>query len=195
MNPILPRRTITLIALAVVIGLGFGGYEIVRGNRIPEAFREARERGGAISERISSNASNIAKQLEHLSELEKQKKFDEADALIEELSKQKDEIKKDAVDLSRELEVMTKAVQGIRNDEAREAALEAVNSELSVITHLLGYSDFLGKLFGVIQNRTARNRDTQILGWLHEINSEVNQINEFNDKARAAFQKFDSLTK
>jgi len=190
------RKSLSISIAAVIILAGsFVAFRFLGASQIPKEFRDARDEGGVISERIVENAKSVADSLNEVSSLEAQKKYDEEDAKISDLEKQNQAMKDDALALSKQMEIMLKTIPDIRSEKARNTAFQAVNYELAIITNLLSYGDFVERLFGVLRNRSLRNRQSQIDGWLHEINNEVQQINDYNTKARDAFAQFDSITK
>lgn len=189
-------KQIGIIAgLILIIGVGFGVYGIVAKDVVPKEFKEAREKGAYFSERIVEASASLAKDLERVNQLDKDKKYTEASALITELENKNIEIKETALELAGQLEIMTRAISDIDSPEARTVALDAVNNELSVITHLLRYYDSVGSLLGVLQDKFIRNKSSQAASWIEEVNSQVVEINKYNAQAQQAFEKFDSLVK
>jgi Cu/Ag efflux pump CusA len=185
---------ITLAAIIVIVG-SFVAFRFLGASQVPKEFKDARAEGGVISERIVQNAQSVAQSLNDVSTLENQKKYDEENAKIEELRGQNQSMKDDAIALSNQMQIMLKYIPDIRSEKARTVAFQAVNNELALIADLLSYGDYMEKLFAVIQDHTLKNRSAQIQGWLHEINNEVQQINDINTKAQEAFSEFDSITK
>lgn len=195
MKPRLNRPwAITLTTLIVVVG-SFVAFRFLGATQVPKEFKDARDEGGVISERIVQKAQSVAQSLGEVNSLESARKYDEENAKIEELRKQNQSMKEDALALSNQMEAMLKVIPDIRSEKARAVAFQAVNSELAVIADLLSYGDYMEKLFAVLQNHTLKNRSAQIAGWIHEINKEVQAINDMNTKAREAFARFDNVTK
>lgn len=194
MNP--KFRNIFIIgAVAVIVAAGFGAYSIWGSDPVPDSFKAAREKGAFISEEIVQDSAAMIKDLERVNQLDKEKKYTEASALIDQLVKKNDEVRERALELAEQLEIMTKSLGEIRVEEARPVALEAINHELSVITHLLKYNEYVGRLFEVLLDRFVRNRSTQVSGWIEDINQEVAEINRYNSEAKKAFERFDSLVR
>lgn len=190
------RRPLAIgTAVIIVLAGSFVAFRFLGASQVPKEFRDARDEGGVISERIVENAKSVTESLNQVSSLEAQKQYGEEDAKINDLEKQNQAMKDDALALSKQMEIMLNIIPEIRSEKARDTAFQAVNSELAVITNLLSYGDFMERLFGVLRERTVKNRAAQIDGWLHEINNEVQQINDYNAKARDAFTQFDSITK
>lgn len=195
MKPGISRSVaITIGAFIILIG-SFIAFRFLGASQVPQEFQDARDKGGVISERIVEKAQNVAKSLDEVSALENQRKYDEENAKIDELTKQNQAMKDDALALSNQMEIMLKTIPDIRSEKARTVAFQAVNNELSVIADLLSYGDYMEKLFAILRNHNLKNRSAQIEGWIHEINNEVQQINDMNTKAREAFAQFDSITK
>lgn len=190
------RRLAILGGLIVLIGIGFASFSYIEANKVPSAFQNAREEGAVISARIVENSKSLATDLSQLSDLEKHNNYAEANKLIDSLVDRNKSIRADALDLSNKLQDMTKAISGIKSDDAKSAALTGVNSDLSLISHLLDYSDLLQQLFAALRaSQYNHSQDQHIKDLIDQINGEVGQINLFNAASEDAFKKFDNLTK
>jgi hypothetical protein len=195
MKPRLNRPLAVTLTAVIIVGGSFAAFRLLGASQVPKEFQDARSEGGLISERIVENAQGVAQSLDEVSALENQRKYNEENAKIEELRQKNQVMKNDALALSSQMEAMLKVIPDIRSEKARTVAFQAVNNELALIADLLSYGDYMEKLFGVLQDHSLKNRSAQIDGWIHEINNEVQAINDMNTKAREAFAQFDSITK
>ena len=174
--------------LAITLARSFGGG-------VPTAFSEARMQGALIAQNIVDTSNKSVSDLEQINKFDKEGNFTEALNLITvEVSRSQD-IRDQAVKLSAELEKMTTALSGLKSFEARQAALEAIGNHLSLISRLVNYSGYLGRLLEVLRNRFVGNfsDSERVTDLVNRINAEVKAINDFNAQAEEAIGRFDKL--
>jgi hypothetical protein len=181
---------VVLVAGAYLVGK-FSSTEAV-----PPDFNEARSQGAVISESIVVNSNSLTADLNKIPELEREFKTEEALDLANKLIARSDEVKKQAQQLSDQLEKMTGALSDIKDDQARGLALESITDRLALISRLISYSDYLSQLLGNIRSQIAglpQTSNNQVL--IDQINAEVTAINNFNRQAAEAMDKFDKMVK
>ncbi|MEK7212469.1 MAG: hypothetical protein AAB686_02230 [Patescibacteria group bacterium] len=188
------RVKISLAFILIVIA----GYAVGRfsfsSSAVPKEFEQARLHGALISQTIVDISNQISSGLEQVNEFDKAGKYKEAFELTGDLIKKSQEVRGRAVELSRELEQMTKALAGIKSTEARGAALEAIANHLTVINRLISYSDYLAQLLVALRSRFEGGEpDTEISTLIQQINAEVTAINNFNRQAGQAMERFDAI--
>ncbi len=164
---------------------------------VPRAFSEARLQGALISQSIVETSSKSAETLRIINQYDKEGNFKEALGLVTAEVTRTQEMRSQAVKLSQELETMTKALSDLNSFEARQAALEAISNHLAVISRLVNYSDYLGRLLEVLKDRFVGNiqNGNQVSVLVDQINAEVGSINSFNNQATKAMERFDILVR
>lgn len=180
----------------------FGGYLAITlagsfGGGAPRAFSEARMQGAIIAQSIVDASNQSAAGLQKINDLDRKGDFTQALNEVTTLVGKSQEIRDQAVKLSAELEKMTKALSAVESPAAREAALEAIGNHLSLITRLVNYSTYLGRLLEVLRNRfLGKFSDTErVADLINQINEEVKSVNSLNLEAREAIDRFDQLVR
>jgi predicted nucleic acid-binding Zn-ribbon protein len=161
---------------------------------IPEEFLNSRLQSVIISEEIINLSNQIKDGVFQINQLDEQKKYKEAFNLISELNTKILEIRKKAVDLSKELEIMTKSLNDLKvKGGAEKLAVSSITNRIIIINHLINYSDYLFQLNLALENRFyGKSNKDEILNLIDKINSEVEAINKANEKAKIDMEKFDT---
>ena len=164
---------------------------------VPASFSDARMQGALISQTIVDLSNKLQGDLGQVNELDKNKKTAEALELTSKLIEQSQEIRRQAVDLSKEMETMAKSLPEIQSEEARLAAVNAISSRLLLINKLVSYSSYLTELLETLRNRFAGSAvsQEQVGALIEKVNAEVTAINNFNRQASASMERFDQLIK
>ena len=164
---------------------------------VPASFNDARMQGALISQTIVDLSNKLQGDLGQVNELDKNKKTAEALELTSKLIEQSQEIRQQAVDLSREMETMAKSLPEIKSEEARLAAVNAISSRLLLIDKLVSYSSYLTELLQTLRDRFAGSTvsQEQVGALIEKVNAEVTAINNFNRQASASMERFDELIK
>ncbi len=189
------RRTkIFLIVIASIVAVFLGNRLLDSKNSVPGEFTEARLQGAIISQNIVELSRKSTADLEAINKLDSEKNFGQALDLTLKVIQQSREIREQAVKLSDQVSKMTQALSGIKSFEARQAALEAIASQLAIISRLINYSDYLGQLLTILQARfVGQPGDHRVATIIDQTNAEVNAINNFNNQATQAMARFDSI--
>lgn len=175
-----------------------GGYLAGRfgfsSNTPPAEFQEARLRGAVVAQDIVNLSNQIGGDLGRVNQFDREGKLKEALILTTDLINKSQEVRSRAVDLSRELEKMTKTLIAVKSTEAQSAALESIANRLTLINHLISYSDYLAQLLNKLQERfVGIQTDGSVEALIKQINDEVAAINSFNDQAGQAMDRFDAI--
>ena len=180
--------------MATYLVVAFAGSS---GSDVPAAFSEARVQGAVIAKNIVDASNQSASDIELINKLDKGGNYTEALNVVARTVGKSQEIRSEAINLSAQLENMTKAVSGISSDQAKQAALESISSYLSLISRLINYSGYLEKLLGVLRNRFVGNFSDQegVADLIKSVNGEIQSINDFNTQADQAIKRFDQLVK
>ena len=175
-------------ALVISLVLSFDGG-------VPKEFSEARLQGAMISQTIVELSSKSTLDLESIERLEKNGNYKGALEIVAGAVKRSQEIRENALKLSKELEKMTKSLSDMKSFEARQAALEAISNHLALVSRLINYSAYIGDLLGIIQGKLSGDwsRSGQIQELLNQVNAEVTAINSFNNQANQSMTRFDAI--
>ena len=190
------RKIKIIIGFIVVVAIGYGIARWTEGSSgVPEAFTTAREQGALIAENIVTLSGQSTVTLEQVNELDKEGNYKAALALTTSVVSESSAIRTQAVSLSGQIATMTQALSGISDFNARQAALEAISNQLALLNQLVGYSADLGQLLDVLRNRFtgASGTSVQVDALVNQINTDVNAVNNFNNQAKQAMSKFDSV--
>lgn len=192
------RRTKVIAAfiILIVVGYGIALYWESRA-KVPTNFTAARLQSAIIAQTIVNNSNQSTATLEKINQDDQQGNYADALTLTNGLITQSQDMRNQAVDLSNQVEEMTKALSGVKDLNAQQAALEAISSRLAVINQLVNYSGDLGKLLNVLQTRFTGTAGTsaQVQTLVSQINTDVNAINNFNAQSGQAMDKFDKIEK
>ncbi len=180
--------------LIIVVGGYFASGLLGGSSAVPADFKDARLQGALIAENIIRLSSDSANDLARVNKLDGERKFSEALDITSRMLTQSQEIRAQAVDLSKEIERMTLALPSIRPASAQQAALSAITDRLALISRLINYSAGLERLLGALRSRfMGYPGDHQVQNIIEQINNEVTAINHFNGEAVKKMEKFDRL--
>jgi len=163
---------------------------------IPEAFNLSRMQTALISEDIINLSNQIKTGVSKVNELEEKKDYKEAFNTINEINLKILSIREKAIELSKELQTMTLELNNIKAGGAEKFALASITNRITIINHLINYSDYLFQLNLALEKRFyGKDNKEEILSLINKINAEVDAINEANEKAKTEIQKFDEALK
>jgi len=191
----LQQKKFYLIFIFLIL-IGYISFKSISSQsvKIPEEFLNSRLQSAIISEEIINLSNQIKDGVSQINQLDEQKKYKEAFNLISELNTKILEIRKKAVDLSKELEIMTKSLNDLKvKGGAEKLAVSSITNRIIIINHLINYSDYLFQLNLELENRFyGKSNKDEILNLINKINSEVEAINKANEKAKIDMEKFDT---
>jgi DNA repair ATPase RecN len=196
--PRISRRAKWIIAFVIVLVVGYGiALYWQSRNQVPSSFSNARSQGAIIAQNIVNLSNESKADLEKVNEFDAQGNYQQALSLTSDIVSKSQELRDQAVQLSNQIEEMTKSLSTITAFDARQAALEAISSRLALITQLINYSGDLSKLLETLQTRFNGKfvSNDEIQAAVNQINTDVNAINNFNTQANLAMDRFDALTK
>jgi predicted nucleic acid-binding Zn-ribbon protein len=194
MNFLRQKKFYLIFILLILIGyISFKSISS-KSAEIPEEFLNSRLQSAIISEEIINLSNQIKDGVSQINQLDEQKKYKEAFNLISELNNKILEIRKKAVDLSKELEIMTKSLTELKvSGGAEKLAVSSITNRIIIINHLINYSDYLFQLNLALENRFyGKSNKDEILNLIDKINSEVEAINKANEKAKIDMERFDT---
>jgi len=193
------RRTKLVAAFIIVIAVGYGLVLLWQSeNQVPVAFVNARAQGAIIAQNIVNISGQSNATLAEVNADDAKGDYADALTLVSGMVTQSEDLRNQAVDLSNQIEQMTQSLSDINSFEARQAALNSISSNLALINQLINYSGDLGNLLDALQARfTGQGKsvnNAEIQGFVSQINTDVNAINNFNAQATTAMQEFDKIT-
>lgn len=193
------RTKIALFIIAViVIGSGlFFARGVFTTRSVPPEFSDARLKGAEIAQTIVDLANRSREKLAKIETADQDGRYGEAVQFVGQALDENRKARDAAVKLSVELEHMTQVIPGIRPASARLLAIDAINSELTLVSHLITHNDYLFQLFEVLNEKFSGRRtgtDGKVKDLITNINAEIRAINELNGKFADSMVQFDALT-
>jgi hypothetical protein len=195
--PHFSRRAKIVAVFTVIVALGvIGAWLFNRDNQTPKSFTDARTEGNAISQKIVDISNQSTADLQKVNQYDNAGDYTNALALTTNIITRSQDLQNQAVALSDQIAIMTRALTNLSSVNAQQAALESISSRLALVSELVNYSSDLGKLLTTLQGHFTgtliKRGDVQTL--VNQINTDVNAINNFNNQATQAMVKFDSIT-
>jgi len=190
------RKTVLLIVFILLVGGGYAAVRFLWGlGGVPQAFTDARLKGALISQNIVNLSNESTLDLVKINEYEVRGNYTEALNLTTDVIKRSQEIRDQAVELSKRVEEMTRSLSDLDMLDARQAALESISNRLALLSRLINYSGYLGQLLDTLRSNFAgKTYDGKTVSFLiDQINSEVRAINSFNNQAGQAMDRFDKI--
>ena len=193
----LKRKKFYLIfTLLILIGYAFINLFSSNSVNVSEVFNLSRMQTALISEDIINLSNQIKNGVLKLNELEEEKNYKEAFNTINEINLKILNVREKAFELSKELQTMTLELNNIKAGGAEKFALASITNRVTIINHLINYTDYLSQLNSALEKRFyGKDNKDEILSLINKINAEVDAINEVNEKAKADIQKFDEALK
>lgn len=192
-------RSKKLYILLILIGVFvYGLTQLISsdGIFISKDFDFSRKQSALIAQDIVNLSTEIKNDISKINDLDKEKKYKEAFNLLNETNLKILDIRQKAIELSKTLEIMTKELNNIKAKGNERWAIVAVTNRLTIISHLINYSDYLFDLNLALQKRFyGEDNKKEIEDLIQKINMEATAINEANQKAMEAMQKFDEALK
>jgi len=186
-------KTVAIVSVLVLVGSFIAGAAIF-GNvkKVPNDFLQARQNIAFIAKEIVVLSDQTAKNIEAISILDRDGKYDEALNLVTREISKNQEARVKAISLSSEVQKMTNSIPDLRPAPLQSLALEALNNKVSLINRLITYNGHLYDLLSVLQNKLLGKTDgDKIPELIAKINDEARAISELNDKFNDLMRQFD----
>ncbi|MFA5098787.1 MAG: hypothetical protein WC461_01025 [Candidatus Paceibacterota bacterium] len=191
----IPKRIKMLILFIIIISAAFLAFQFwfADAKKVPSDFLQARQQASIIASEIVGISGQSTNTLSQISQLDKDGKYTEALILVSQELERNKESRDKAINLSVQLETMTKNLSAISPDSASRTALEAIASETSLISKLIDYNDDLTKLLEILQNKfLGKYSGDKISELVAKINDDIKVINELNRKFNDVMKNFDN---
>ena len=197
MKTIKPRHIVLVLSASALIFSIY--YVFVPKKFLPGEFSDARIKGATVAERIVVLSRDTLSLLAQVSTLDQQRNVSAALVAISSAIVVNRESQAEAIRLSSQLNAMAENLPRIQPARAREIATEAVTAEVTLVSRLLYYNNYLNQLFEALKAKFARPNisylDGQVNDLINKINDEAKQINILNKKFSAQMAEFDSIFK
>jgi len=189
-----------LVIFLSTIAVGLGIYLLVaavlKDKFVPQEFLEARARGAELAQNIVLLSRESLKNLGQISKYDLEGNVTGALDLISIEINKNQEIRREAIKLSSQLEKMARAIGAIKPEGARILATEAVSSEVALVSRLIVYNDFFLQLFGTLETKfqgEEPNPTNRVQQLINNINDEAKAINQFNKRFSESLAEFDKI--
>ena len=197
MKTIKPRHIVLVLSASALIFSIY--YVFVPKKFLPGEFSDARIKGATVAERIVVLSRDTLSLLAQVSTLDQQRNVSAALVAISSAIVVNRESQAEAIRLSSQLNAMAENLPRIQPARAREIATEAVTAEVTLVSRLLYYNNYLNQLFEALKAKFTRPNisylDGQVNDLINKINDEAKQINILNKKFSAQMAEFDSIFK
>ncbi len=195
MSKIKPAHIITVVlAAAVVLVLR---YVIFPAKFLPGEFTEARIKGSEVAQKIVQLSRENLALLDKVATYDQQNNHSEALIAISNALIKNRENQTEAIRLAQQLTVMAEQAPRIRPAYASEVATEAVASEVTLVSRLITYNDYLNQLFETLKVKFDKPWVTYLDGQVNDLvnktNDEAQAINELNKKFVSSMAELDVI--
>ena len=187
---------IFLSTIAVGLGIYLLVAAVLKDKFVPQEFLEARARGAELAQNIVLLSRESLKNLGQISKYDLEGNVTGALDLISIEINKNQEIRREAIKLSSQLEKMARAIGAIKPEGARILATEAVSSEVALVSRLIVYNDFFLQLFGTLETKfqgEEPNPTNRVQQLINNINDEAKAINQFNKRFSESLAEFDKI--
>jgi hypothetical protein len=188
------RKKIILLLFIIIVS-----YFLIQifqnGNKIPKEFTEARNNGSVVAQSIVNISNFSNKDLDKVNEYDKISDYTNALILTTDIIKRNSEISNEAIQLSSQLEIMTKNIPFIKKENARQEVIQSITSRVALISQLINYSNDLNTLLDVLRQKFTGQpiQRGEVQGLVNKINTDINAVNNFNSQATQAMTQFDKI--
>ena len=189
------RARITAIFIVIILVVYFVfRFLTIDAKSVPDEFLMARQQASGIAQEVVSLSNQSTDNLIEISKLDQERKYAEALNLISQEIERNRQAREKAINLSSQLEIMTKNIAGISPDSASQVAIQAVTSETILISRLITYNDYLNQLLEILRDKfMGANNGNSIPDLISKINNEAQAINDLDKKFNDLIEEFDSF--
>lgn len=162
-------------------------------NIFPPAFIEAYSAAFNLSSAISEVAKGAAVRINEINEADRKGDYIRALNLTVEQVKQHEGLRMKSVDLLTELQKMAASVEQIDSPTVQQLVLQAVSTQISLVSHLLIYNERWISLLNHLRDKFLSvkpwvfNPETEKL--IQKVNDEIEVINKLNRQYNALMEE------
>ncbi len=161
---------------------------------LPDSFLEANATASEISKLITDSANESVKKLEEIDLEDRAGNYEKALYMTIDELKKNNEAREKAFVLLNELQKMAASVKDIKSPRAQQLVIQAISSEVSLVTHLLIYNEHWNLLLENLRNKflspNPRFFEAKTSELIEKINNETATINELNRKYHTLIKEF-----
>ncbi len=161
---------------------------------LPDSFLEANAAASQISRFITNSTNESVKKLEEINLEHKAGNYEKAFYMTIEEIKKNNQVREQALLLSNELQKMAASAQDIKSPKAQQLIIQAISSEIALVTHLLIYNEYWNLLLENLKNKflglSPEFSEVKTSELIEKINNEVVTINELNRKYHTLIEEF-----
>ena len=182
----------SLVLVLVVVGI----YFILNKKFVPSQFTQARQDSAQVAKDIVILTEASIQNLDVIALRDRQFRFKEALLLVEDEFSRAQDSRGKAIKLTQNLAVMARSAAGITPKRARDLAIEAISSELSLITHLIVYNDVLNSLLKTLEFKFSgdiRYDSEEVQNLVKNMNQEAREVNTLNELFNQKMREFDGV--
>jgi len=190
------RLIIFLSTIAVGLGIYLLVAAVLKDRFVPQEFLDARARGAELAQNIVLLSRESLKNLGQIAKYDLEGSVAKAVDLISIEINKNQEIRREAIKLSSQLEKMARSLNAIKPEPARVLAIEAISSEVALVSRLIVYNDFFLQLFGTLETKfqgEEPNPTNRVQQLINNINDEAKAINQFNKRFNESLAEFDKI--
>ena len=184
--------------IIALVAIGASLYFFVNKAFIPESFTESRRNSAIVAKEIVALTETSLANLDKIASYDREYRFNSALALVRGELERSKEARRKAVQLTTQLGLMARAAGGITPVSIRNLAIEAIGNEISLVSHLMVYSDSLNSLLQTLEYKFSGDikydaSDVQDL--VKNMNQEAMEINRLNNSFSDKMANFDKRSK
>ncbi len=189
---------VAIIAAALLLAFLIGLLDVSHRPYVPPEFLKARASGSDAAQKIVDTSDASIQNLQKIQEDESAGKYITAlDLVLNEIN-ENSATRSDAIQLSKQLNIMTSNLQDVRPEVAANIGLQAITSESQIVEGLISYNNYTYELLNLLRARLENGSSTatisQINGVISKMNKQAASINDLNSKYESLMQQFDLLT-
>ncbi len=195
MKNIKPRHIMLALSASALI---FSVYYLFFPHKfLPGEFSDARIKGVTIAERIVLLSRETLSNLDKVSRYDQGRRYGAAITVLADAINDNQESQAEAIRLSAQLTAMAENLPRIQPAGARQLATEAVTAEVTLVSRLIYYNEYLGQLFETLKVKFRQPGvsylDGQVNDLINKINDEAKAINELNKRFTGSMAEFDEI--
>ncbi|MBI1960912.1 MAG: hypothetical protein HYS43_01410 [Candidatus Liptonbacteria bacterium] len=150
----------------------------------PDSFLEAQRRGVGTAQEIAALSAASMRAFNDIARADTAGEYIAAlDLVYGEMNRSRS-MRENALRLSEDLRRMTATLPDFSSSRARERAVQAINTELTLVVHLLSYNDLLVKTLEALRAKFLGFSEggEPVSGLVSRMNEEIRAINALNDQ-------------
>lgn len=193
------KKKVFAAVIIILVALAVGALSLLLSDQayaIPTSFISGRTKGAESAKAITVMINGSLKTLSDVSVYERKGDLGSAIYLIRNEINQTTDRQEQAHMLASAMEKMARAIPEIKPARAQQTALEAVSAQVTAVSHLVSYNEYLSDLFNLLNERARGSKDAtteKVQDLVKKLNDENNAIGELNAQFNASMREFDAI--